>query len=197
MWLLPGAAGLALPTFGLTKTPRIEAQNSNTTLILDAAPLLSVLHAPTCMLCKLDTNSPRTDTPVLSINSYGVFVEESYLNPVQAGKTRRCRAGGATTVLCPQPEDTLPFCPPAAGSPPRTPLRWHRSSGPRWSRRSRSRSWTVCRAQGVGDGVWGTGMVCGARGRVCRAGAWGQASEQLQLNLLFKATSTCSSSRVA
>lgn len=51
--LLPGAAGLVIPMCILTKMHRIEVQNAFNTLILDATPLLSILHAPTCMLCKL------------------------------------------------------------------------------------------------------------------------------------------------
>lgn len=51
--LLPGAAGLVIPMCILTKMHRIEVQNAFNTLILDATPLLSILRAPTCMLCKL------------------------------------------------------------------------------------------------------------------------------------------------
>lgn len=126
-----------------------------------------------------DTNSPQIHAPVLTVTSYGAFCRGSNLNPLQARKTQSCCAGGAATVLCPQPEGCPLLCPPAAGSPPRTPLPWHRSSGPRWSQRLRSRSWMVCGARRVGDSVWGTGMVCRARGWVCGAGAWGQALEQL------------------
>lgn len=204
--LLPGAAGLVVPMCILTKTHRIQVQNGFDTLILDATPFLSILHAPTHMLCKLPTGPGHKLPTNIHTCTHHHFLLSFLLNlnPLQARKTQSCCAGGAATVLCPQPEGCPLLCPPAAGSPLRTPLPWHRSSGPRWSRRSRSRSWMVCGAWGwcvghggVGDSVWGTGMVCRARGCVWGAGAWGQASEQLQVNLTFKATSWCSSLHVA
>lgn len=60
--LLPGAAGLVVPTCILTKMHRIQVQNGFDTLILDATPLLSILHAPNPYALQAAHRS-RTQTP--------------------------------------------------------------------------------------------------------------------------------------
>lgn len=101
--LLPGAAGLVVPTCILTKMHRIQVQNGFDTLILDATPFLSILHAPTCMLCKLPTGPGHKlpANPCTCTHHHFLLSFLLNLNPLQARKTQSCCAGGAPQCCAP------------------------------------------------------------------------------------------------